>query len=425
MYILALGSNLANRRDYLHQAKQALLQMGIRISKESYIYESPALLPKNADQTWHRAYLNQAIRIETSLKPLELLKGIKNIEQQLGRTSKEFWAPRNIDIDIIYSYEEHLKQTAELEIPHPRSLERAFVLSPLADLCPNEILNFKEYQMTGLALKRNLQKNIPKLMAILNLSTDSFSQNSKDFENNFIEEKIIQCIENNIAIVDIGAESTRPGAQSLSAEQEWQRLEKLFELIAKKQYNKDIHFSLDTYHPENMKKAIEAGFHMINDVSGFVKDETIQLIKANPNTKFVFMHNLGLPADPKKTLDSENASLSLTQYLSSKLHQLQEFNIDTSNIIFDPGLGFGKNLEQNWNLIRNIKNFLPYPIEILVGHSRKSFLNSVTNKDFSQRNIESLSISQYLADSCDYLRIHDFQEHQRMLICWQNLKYNQ
>jgi 2-amino-4-hydroxy-6-hydroxymethyldihydropteridine diphosphokinase len=136
MILLALGSNLGKREEYLAQARTVLGMFEVQIIRESRIIETPALMPSGAPADWNVPFLNQVIRVETHLKPMELLAVIKHIETDLGRTPKARWAPREIDIDIL-AYNEVLMVEEALTIPHPAIDERRFVLEPLAEIAPH------------------------------------------------------------------------------------------------------------------------------------------------------------------------------------------------------------------------------------------------------------------------------------------------
>ncbi len=135
MILLALGSNLGNREEYLAQARMVLGMFDVAIIKESRLMETPALMPEGAPEDWNIPFLNQVIAVETHLPPRELLSVIKHIETDLGRKPAARWAPREIDIDIL-AYGDELIVTDTLTIPHPGLDERRFVLEPLAEIAP-------------------------------------------------------------------------------------------------------------------------------------------------------------------------------------------------------------------------------------------------------------------------------------------------
>lgn len=136
MILLALGSNLGDREAYLASARGALVGYDITLIAASGIHETPALMPEGAPAEWNTPYLNQVIQVETHHAPEDLLACIKHIEQELGRTPRARWAPREIDIDIL-AYHDVVMITEHLVLPHPQMDVRPFVLTPLAEIAPH------------------------------------------------------------------------------------------------------------------------------------------------------------------------------------------------------------------------------------------------------------------------------------------------
>jgi 2-amino-4-hydroxy-6-hydroxymethyldihydropteridine diphosphokinase len=135
MILLALGSNLGKREEYLAQARTVLEMFDVSIRRESNIMETPALMPEGAPAEWNIPYLNQVLRVDTYLSPLDLLSCIKHIETDLGRKPASRWAPREIDIDLL-AYDEVVMVEDALTLPHPQMDSRRFVLAPLAEIAP-------------------------------------------------------------------------------------------------------------------------------------------------------------------------------------------------------------------------------------------------------------------------------------------------
>ena len=135
MILIALGSNLGNREDYLVQARTVLEMFDVSIRRESSILETPALMPEGAPADWNIPYLNQVLRVDTHLAPLDLLSCLKHIEADLGRKLASRWAPREIDMDIL-AYNDVVMVEDVLTLPHPHMESRRFVLMPLAEIAP-------------------------------------------------------------------------------------------------------------------------------------------------------------------------------------------------------------------------------------------------------------------------------------------------
>ena len=212
---LGIGSNLKPRKKNITEALKELSLIG-SIEKISPIYETPALLPPKAPPSWNKPFLNLAVQMEFSEAPQTLLNHLKVIEKKLGREEKQKWAPRSIDLDILLFGDKSFS-SSELQIPHPEMEKRAFVLDPLKDLLPSFIPKARQHK-----------NHAPLWMAIVNLTPDSFSDGGL-LANEEIFFKTIGLYEKiGVSIVDLGAESTRPGAADLSSNEEWTRLEPFF-----------------------------------------------------------------------------------------------------------------------------------------------------------------------------------------------------
>lgn len=135
MILLALGSNLGQREEYLAQARTVLAMFDVAILKASHVVETPALMPQGAPEDWNIPYLNQVLLVETYLAPMDLLSVVKHIEADLGRKPTSRWAPREIDIDIL-AYDDVLMVEEQLTLPHPQMDVREFVLKPLMEIAP-------------------------------------------------------------------------------------------------------------------------------------------------------------------------------------------------------------------------------------------------------------------------------------------------
>jgi dihydropteroate synthase len=277
------------------------------------------------------------------------------------------------------------------------------------------------HQKLVLALKGNhmlnrnqvLQKSSslapPRLVGILNLTPDSFSDGGRFNAAASALAYAEKLINDGADGMDIGAESTRPGAVPLSHIQEWQRLDGILQPVINLCRNNNVVLSVDTRHPATAKKAIELGANWINDVSGF---ESVQMIDAvkNSGTSLVFMHNLGVPADKNIILPAGADPVALIiKWAAGRISELEKHGVDKSRLIFDPGLGFGKDATQSWEIVNRIQEFKILGVKILVGHSRKSFLNATT---LLEKDSATLALSINLAQKgVDYLRVHDVVGH--------------
>ncbi|MDZ4662254.1 MAG: dihydropteroate synthase [Pseudomonadota bacterium] len=422
MVILGLGSNIGNRKKNISRAIWEIEFQGLLANiKVSTAFESDALLPKDSPDSWNIPFLNLAISGDTTFSPFELLDLLKEIEKKIGREKCERWAPREIDIDIL-SWGTTNIESEKLKVPHPEILKRPFALLPLLELAPlgletNQVL--KEWQKkTPFNTKPiSWQAGMPQLVGILNLTPDSFSDGEARMESAVFVKKLHDLVASGAQVIDIGAESTRPGASPLSAEKEIERLKCLFPEILKivSQNNLEVEISIDTYHHETAKKLLELKVDWINDVSGVSDEKMISVLK-DFQGDIVFMHNLGIPANKNVTLDTNcDATEEIMTWANEKTTYLEKMGIQKDRLIFDPGIGFGKTSQQSLEILKRIEEFKILGVRLMVGHSRKSFLSQFTLREFGERDIETVGASTFLATKrIHYLRVHDIELHKRV-----------
>jgi len=254
----------------------------------------------------------------------------------------------------------------------------------------------------------NLNFNkIPNIMGVLNLTPDSFSDGGKFNKKKAGIKHAFDLLKFGADIVDVGGESTRPGSKSISEKKEWNRIEKIIREVGKK-----IPLSLDTRKSAVMNKGIKIGIKLINDVSGLNYDsKTIDLLKKN-KSPFVIQHSLGTPENMQNNPKYKNELLDIYDFFEEKIKFLRSRGIKHSNIIIDPGIGFGKNLKHNMNLIRGISIFHTLGFPILLGLSRKNFIKDLSGKnDTKERLGGTIASSLYsMMQGVQILRIHDVNE---------------
>lgn len=245
-----------------------------------------------------------------------------------------------------------------------------------------------------------------RLLGIVNLTPDSFSDGGKYVGTDAAIAHMEQLVADGADVLDIGAESTRPGARSLSHEEEWQRLAPVIQ-VAKSHFPR-IPISVDTRNAATASKALDNGADWINDVAGGTDPQMLEVIRA-ASCRYVVMHSLTVPANPKKTLpEGVDAVVTIHSWAERRLQQLYDAGIDDSRIILDPGIGFGKTAEQSWDLLRGVQMLMDLPSPLLIGHSRKSFFKSITEQDAAERDVETQHVTAWLAQcGVPYLRVHD------------------
>jgi 2-amino-4-hydroxy-6-hydroxymethyldihydropteridine diphosphokinase/dihydropteroate synthase len=409
---LGLGSNLGDRRENLRAAIAALEQSGVRVRRTSPVVESPALLPADASAEWNRPFLNLVADCEAGGTPEELHASIKRIESRFGRSNGERWSPRPIDIDILLWGDEQI-DTDTLKIPHPHSHVRGFVLTPLIALTPQLRLPGRG-EKTLLEWSDELRDRIPLWMGILNVTPDSFSDGGRHGDWNRALPQVDAMLDAGVHIVDVGAESTRPGAEPIDPDTEWRRLEPVLRALQERLGTDPLRarISVDTYHPETARKSLDCGVDIINDVSGLTNPAMIELA-ADGRADWVAMHSVSVPADKTRVLPPRARAFPVVDaWLQDQLENWTRAGIDPERLIFDPGIGFGKDPLQSLELLRSAGEFRRHGLRVLIGHSRKSFFQRLTDASVEERDLATLGVSLALsAQGVDILRVHDVPLH--------------
>jgi len=250
-------------------------------------------------------------------------------------------------------------------------------------------------------------KKIPNIMGVLNLTPDSFSDGGKFNKKKLGLNHAFNLFEFGADIVDVGGESTRPGSKSIGEKEEWGRIEKIIRKVSKK-----IPLSVDTRKADIMSKGVKIGIKLINDVSGLSYDpKTIDVLRKN-KSPFVIQHSQGIPENMQNNPKYKNELLDIYDFFEQKIKFIRSKGIKHNNIIIDPGIGFGKNLKHNMNLIRGISIFHTLGFPVLLGLSRKKFIKDLSGKnDTKERLGGTIASSLYsMMQGVQILRIHDVNE---------------
>lgn len=256
-----------------------------------------------------------------------------------------------------------------------------------------------------------------QLVGILNITPDSFSDGGKFDSLDAALTHLKKLISDGANVIDVGAESTRPKAVPISAEEEWGRLEKILPAVVAevKKSSKIIKVSIDSYHFETLQKAWELGVDVINDVKG-LSDERIVKFIAEKNIETVLMHCDSMSAVAKADLLVNKNIYLIREMLAwgkRKIAELEKCGVRKSQLIFDVGIGFGKDAEQSIRVLKNINEFRIFGLPLYVGHSKKSFLEAV--KIDGDRAEKTLLVSKYLMQKkVEFLRVHDVAEHAKL-----------
>jgi len=245
----------------------------------------------------------------------------------------------------------------------------------------------------------------PKIMGILNVTPDSFSDGGKFFNNEIAVQHALQMIEDGADIIDIGGESTRPGAAEVSLEDELNRTIPIIREL--KRLKPETVISIDTTKYEVAKQAVEAGASIINDISGLKTDIRLAELAAKYNVSICIMHIQGTP----RTMQSNPFYKNVVDDIYNFLNEKKEFalSLGVKDIICDVGIGFGKTVEYNLELLRNLDRFKSLGTKLLLGISRKSFIGKLLNIEKPEdRDIATAMIhSILLKHDIDIIRVHN------------------
>ena len=424
---IGLGSNRGDRPAHLRETLRLLQTDGLEILRVSPVVESPALLPPGAAAAWNLPYLNLVLHGRTRSTPEQLHATTQEIERRLGRTATERWAPRPIDIDLLLWGEVRL-DTPTLRIPHPSLHRRAFVLTPLSALAPQLRIPGLPGTPTVLECARQLGQHIPLWMGILNVTPDSFSDGGAHASASAATAQADALARAGAHIIDIGGQSTRPGAERLPAAQEWARIAPVLEYWREQHAHDPLRprISIDTFYPEVAERAIAAGADLINDVGGLTEPGMLELAQGS-EVEWIAMHQLGLPADPERVLDLQADPVELvSQWLEARLEHWTRSGLDPGRIIVDPGIGFGKNALQSLQLLRAAHTFRRFSLRVLVGHSRKSFMSQFAAAATAERDLGTIGASLHLCQQgVDIIRVHDVAAHVAAYRGWSHLEMPQ
>lgn len=424
---IALGSNLGDREQNISKAIESLRQLSVTAIRCSPVFESHALLPQKKRESsfdlceWDKPYLNCVVEIGYQGKAGDLLNQLKAIEQEFGRGEHETWSPRIVDLDII-SFGEESFSYPELTVPHPWALKREFVLAPLKELDSSFILPGSRKSV--LMAYRELCSPLPLWMGIINVTPDSFSDGGC-YDQRKLESTLNQWFSNGVHIIDIGAESTRPGAESITEEEEWKRLEPALKIIYSKRQDKECCplLSLDTRHPGVFERALNYGVNILNDVEGGRDPELVKAVKSNA-VQYMFMHSLSVPVRRNETIPLNEDPVSyLLEWGKRKIDKYLSLGFQENELIFDPGIGFAKNKLQSRQILSRLEEFNELPVRIAVGHSRKSFMNSFATEKFSDRDWETVGATlSFINNGVDIVRVHNPLAHISAFKAWSYLK---
>ncbi|MHC4435989.1 MAG: dihydropteroate synthase [Planctomycetota bacterium] len=246
------------------------------------------------------------------------------------------------------------------------------------------------------------------VMGILNVTPDSFSDGGEFFDFDKAVEHGLQMAAEGAAIIDVGGESTRPGSDSVSTDEQIKRVVPVIETLCEKT---DVPVSIDTYKFEVAKAALDAGASIINDITS-LSDERIGKLAAERQVPVVLMHMQGTPTTMQVKPKYNDVVGEVLEFLLDRVKQAEELGILKDMVFIDPGIGFGKTTEHNLSLLKNIDKFIASGCRVLVGTSRKRFIGQITGKEKPPERIfgTAATVALCAAAGVSIVRVHDVAE---------------
>lgn len=254
----------------------------------------------------------------------------------------------------------------------------------------------------------------PLVMGVLNVTPDSFSDGGKFYDPDKAAAHALLMAEQGADIIDIGGESSRPGAMEIEADEEINRVMPVLERLKGKL---NVPISIDTRRSEVARKACQAGASIINDISGLTHDEAIAEVAAETGSYLILMHMRGNSATMQIDIHYDNLIQEITDFLAQAASNAIAMGVSRDRIVIDPGIGFGKTVEHNFSLIKHIPDFMKLGFPILIGASRKSFIGKTLDVDINERLEGSLAAAIYaVSNGASIIRVHDVIQTVRAMI---------
>jgi dihydropteroate synthase len=245
-------------------------------------------------------------------------------------------------------------------------------------------------------------------MGVVNVTPDSFSDGGDYFEHTSAIDRGIEMVEQGADIIDIGGESTRPGADPVGVDEEIERVLPVVEALAERT---DAVLSIDTTKSEVARRAVEAGAGIINDISGLGFDDKMAETVAQTGAGLVLMHINTTPETMQEEIDYDDVVDDVADFFRERIERATDAGVDPDQIILDPGIGFGKTVEQNYRLIRQLHRFFGFDSPLLLGTSRKSFIGAILDKPPKERVWGTgATVTAGLLAGADIVRVHDIAE---------------
>lgn len=268
---------------------------------------------------------------------------------------------------------------------------------------------------------RELNFREPQVMAILNVTDDSFYAGSRNMEERAISERVVQAIEEGATIIDVGGYSTRPGAKDISLEEEWQRVERGLKCI--RDISEDIAVSVDTFRSGVVERAVAlVGDIIVNDISAGEADTRMVDVVAHHKLPYIAMHMRGTPQTMQSmTQYEEGICESVCRYFTQRVEYLRKRGVN--DIILDPGFGFAKSVEQNFELLGGLSSLSALGYPVLAGLSRKSMIYRALDITPEESLAGTVALNwEALRQGASILRVHDVREARQVIELYNRVK---
>ncbi|TKA62214.1 hypothetical protein B0A55_11793 [Friedmanniomyces simplex] len=417
----------------------------MRVVRTSPLYETEPMYVQDQAR-----FLNGVCEIDTTLRPMELLDRLQAIEQRLGRIKTVEKGPREIDLDVL-TYKGEQLTTDRLTIPHASMKEREFVLRPLLEQVESPgcrtliILGYSPPHQPLLACFKQIihkplsmlsqtplgpesaviratdPRRTTRVMSILNVTPDSFSDGGKNEPTDVeaLKATIASHIASGATIIDIGGQSSRPNAPDITADEEIARILPAIAAIKSLPEAAHIAISIDTYRAAVASAAVEAGAHIINDISAGTLDPAMLSTIAGLGCTYVMMHMRGTPStmqDPENLAYPAGLTQTILAELRDRVDAAQAAGIRRWRLILDPGIGFAKTPDQNLEILRDFRSFPLFPglrsIPWMVGSSRKGFIGKITGVEEAKERSwgTAATVTTAVQGGASIVRVHDVGE---------------
>ena len=272
----------------------------------------------------------------------------------------------------------------------------------------------------NLARGRVLDLSETIIMGIVNVTPDSFSDGGQFFNTTAALNHAMQLLDEGATILDIGGESTRPGAPDVSLEDELQRVIPLINAIREQS---DCVISIDTSKAEVMRQAIEAGADIVNDVRALQEPGAIEVVAQYPDVVVCLMHMQGQPRSMQNAPHYDDLASEINDFFNQRIAACEAAGIKQSQLILDPGFGFGKTLKHNYQILAQLNDYAQLGLPLLAGLSRKSMIGNLLNRDTKDRLAGSLAGALIAAQNgAHIIRVHDVKETADVLGVYQACK---